>query len=147
MSDQSVQVHHLPAVTMFETELSEEMVTTLNDYLDNLLEDQSRKSHAGTLVGQIHRGEQLTMDHEVEELQEFRHYICQMGADYITTFSQTTGAKLKPKYVDIDELWSVHSFEGDYNPVHDHGTKTLMGISTTCWTKVPEQIGKLGDSS
>ena len=143
----SVQVHHLPAVTMFETELSEEMVTTLNDYLDNLLEDQSRKSHAGTLVGQIHRGEQLTMDHEVAELQEFRHYICQMGADYITTFSQTTGAKLKPKYVDIDELWSVHSFEGDYNPVHDHGTKTLMGISTTCWTKVPEQIGKLGDSS
>ena len=147
MSDQRVQVHHLPAVTMFETQLPEEMVTTLNDYLDNLLEDQSRKSHAGTLVGQIHRGEELTMDHEVEELQEFRHYICQMGADYITTFSQTTGAKLKPKYVDIDELWSVHSFEGDYNPVHDHGTKTLMGISTTCWTKVPEQIGKLGDSS
>ena len=147
MSDQSVQVHHLPAVTMFETELSEEMVTTLNDYLDNLLEDQSRKSHAGTLVGQIHRGEQLTMDHEVAELQEFRQTICQMGADYITTFSQTTGATLKPKYVDIDELWSVHSFEGDYNPVHDHGTKTLMGISTTCWTKVPEQIGKRGDSS
>ena len=42
--------------------------------------------------------------------------------------------------VEIDELWSVHSFEGDYNPIHDHGTKTLMGISTTCWTKVPKEI-------
>ena len=30
--------------------------------------------------------------------------------------------------------------EGDYNPIHDHGTKTIMGISTTGWTKVPQQI-------
>ena len=40
----------------------------------------------------------------------------------------------------IDEIWSVHSYEGDYNPIHDHGTKTIMGISTTAWTKVPQQI-------
>jgi hypothetical protein len=42
--------------------------------------------------------------------------------------------------VEVDELWSVHSFEGDYNPIHDHGTKTIMGISVTGWTKVPQQI-------
>ncbi len=34
----------------------------------------------------------------------------------------------------------MHSYERDYNPIHDHGTKTLMGISWTCWTKVPQQI-------
>jgi hypothetical protein len=50
--------------------------------------------------------------------------------------------KLKnPKQVMIDETWSVHSYDGDYNPIHDHGTKTVMGISTTAWTKVPKQIG------
>ena len=87
------------------------------------------------------------MDHEVAELQEFRQTICQMGADYITTFSQTTGAKLKPKYVDIDELWSVHSFEGDYNPVHDHGTRTPMGLSCIMYLKVPPQIAELGNPS
>ena len=43
--------------------------------------------------------------------------------------------------LEIDETWSVHSYDGDYNPIHDHGTKTLMGISTTAWTKVPSQIG------
>jgi len=48
----------------------------------------------------------------------------------------------KPRQVGIDEVWSVHSFEGDYNPIHDHGTKTIMGISTTGWTKVPQQILK-----
>ena len=40
----------------------------------------------------------------------------------------------------MDETWSVHSYEGDYNPIHDHGTKTIMGLSTTGWTKVPQQI-------
>ena len=36
----------------------------------------------------------------------------------------------------------MHSYDGDYNPIHDHGTKTIMGISTTAWTKVPKQIGE-----
>ena len=147
MTSSKVQVHTLPSVLMFETELPEKMVITLNYYLNKLLEDKERPSHAGTLVGQIHRGEQLTMDHEAEELQEFRNLICNMGADYINTFSQVTGVTVKPKDVDIDELWSVHSYEVDYNTIHDHGTKTIMGISTTCWTKVPKQIGQKGEAA
>ena len=63
----------------------------------------------------------------------------------MSSFSQATGIKHVGRMIDIDERWAVHSFEGDYNPIHDHGTKTLMGISTTCWTKVPEQIGKRGE--
>ena len=47
----------------------------------------------------------------------------------------------------IDETWSVHSYDGDYNPIHDHGTKTVMGISTTAWTKVPEQIGAKAEAN
>ncbi len=53
---------------------------------------------------------------------------------------QTGHSLKKPRQIAVDEAWSVHSFEGDYNPIHDHGTKTLMGISTTGWTKVPQQI-------
>ena len=145
MTSSKVQIHTLPSLFMFETQLSEKMVITLNYYLNKLLKDKERPSHAGTLVGQIHRGEQLTMDHEAKELQEFRQLICNMGADYINNFGQVTGATMKPKAVDIDELWSVHSYEGDYNPIHDHGTKTIMGISVTCWTKVPKQIGQKGE--
>ena len=37
-------------------------------------------------------------------------------------------------------LWSVHSYERDYNPVHDHGTDTVMGLSFSTWTKIPAQI-------
>ena len=130
----------LPAAFMLETDLPPEMVDSLNKYLDELLESEDRRSHAGTLVGQIQHGEQLTMNHDASELQDFCHLINGLGIEYIKNFSQQTANILKGvRKVEVDELWSVHSFEGDYNPIHDHGTKTIMGISTTAWTKVPQQ--------
>ena len=68
---QHYNFHTLPAVFMLEAQLSENMVGTLNDYLDKLMVDEKRKSHAGTLVGQIAHGQQLTMDHNCEELKDF----------------------------------------------------------------------------
>ena len=141
----NMQVHNLPAVIMLECQLPDEIVSNLNEYLDEYKETAEKKSLAGTLVGQIHQGEQLLMDHQHPLLADYYRFITTMGVMYLESFMNITGARFEPITVDIDELWSVHSFEGDYNPIHDHGTKTLMGISTTCWTMVPEQIGKLGE--
>ena len=145
--DLNMQVHNLPAVVMLECQLPDKLVNDLNEYLDEYKEDPDRKTLAHTLVGQIHQGEQLLMDHQHKLLADYYKFITSMGATYINTFAQVIGTQFDPRIVDIDELWSVHSFEGDYNPIHDHGTKTIMGISTTCWTMVPEQIGKLGEIS
>jgi len=140
-TDIKVEIHALPAVFMLETRMPEKMVDDLNDYLDELLEDEDRRSLAHTLVGQIHRGEQLNMEPDDERLQEYSKFVTHLGAEYINHFMNQTGTSLpKNKQVAIDEIWSVHSYEGDYNPIHDHGTKTIMGISTTAWTKVPQQI-------
>ena len=140
-TDIKVEIHALPAVFMLETRMPEKMVDDLNDYLDELLEDEDRRSLAHTLVGQIHRGEQLNMEVDDERLQEYSKFVTHLGAEYINHFMGQTGTSLpKNKQVAIDEIWSVHSYEGDYNPIHDHGTKTIMGISTTAWTKVPQQI-------
>ena len=140
-SDIKVEIHSLPAVFMLETRMPDKMVNDLNDYLDELLEDEERRSLAHTLVGQIHRGEQLNMEVDDERLQEYSKFVTHLGAEYINHFMGQTGTSLpKNKQVAIDEIWSVHSYEGDYNPIHDHGTKTIMGISTTAWTKVPQQI-------
>ena len=45
----------------------------------------------------------------------------------------------------VDSMWTVHSYEGDYNPLHDHGTKSPMGLSCIFYMKVPEQISNLGN--
>ena len=137
-----VQAHILPAVILIEGEMPKEMVDSLNDYLDDLLKKEDRKSHAGTLVGQIAVGQQLTMDQHDPRISEYCNMIEVMAAQYINHVINVIGAELPGgnRRTEIDELWSVHSYEGDYNPIHDHGTKTIMGISTTCWTKVPKEI-------
>jgi hypothetical protein len=139
--DVKVEVHPMPSVFLMETQMPEKMVKDLNTYLDDLLKQKDREDQSGTLVGQIHRGEQLNMDSEHELLQEYCQFVTDLGASYVNTVLSQTGNPLKKqRQVVIDEVWSVHSFEGDYNPIHDHGTKTIMGISTTAWTKVPQQI-------
>ena len=136
-----VTVHNMASVFVMQTEMPINMENDINDYLDEYKEDENKKSLADTLVGQIYQGEQLLMDNADPRLIEYTDFVCGLGADYINFFTQQTGTKLKaPKAVAIDETWSVHSYDGDYNPIHDHGTKTIMGISTTGWTKVPQQI-------
>ena len=131
----------MPSVFVMEHDVSEDIVTNLNTYLDSYLKEKKRKSLASTLVGQIQHGQQLLMDHNDEKVTEFTNLLCSLGAEYINRFSQATGATYKTnKRVEMDELWSVHSYERDYNPIHSHGTKTMMGISATMWTKVPQQI-------
>ena len=140
-TDIQVNIWTMPAVFVLETRMPDGMVEDLNTYLDDLREQADKESLAGTLVGQIAHGEQLNMDPEHEKVREYSKFVTSLGAEYINHFMKSTGQTLKKnRQVAIDETWSVHSYDGDYNPIHDHGTKTIMGISTTAWTKVPQQI-------
>jgi len=137
--EQEYQVHTLPAVFLLEAKMPDAMVSGLNTYLDELMEQEDRISHAGTLVGQIGHGQQLTMDHNDPRLNDFCQMSGILATEYLKNFG-STGNNIGERQIGIDELWSVHSYERDYNPIHDHGTKTIMGISCTSWTKVPQQI-------
>jgi hypothetical protein len=137
--EQEYTVHTLPAVFLLEAWMPDAMVSGLNAYLDELMEQEDRISHAGTLVGQIGHGQQLTMDHDDPRLNDFCQMSGILATEYLKNFG-STGNNLGERQIGVDELWSVHSYERDYNPIHDHGTKTIMGISCTSWTKVPQQI-------
>ena len=141
MDGHSFQIHNMPAVYVLETQMPKDMIDSVNDYMDEYREDKNKESLAKTLVGQIDKGEQLLLDHNDKRMVEYNNFICSLGAEYINHFAASGNSVKGPKQVQIDETWSVHSYDGDYNPIHDHGTKTLMGISTTAWTKVPPQIG------
>ena len=43
-------------------------------------------------------------------------------------------------------MWSVHSYAGDYNPMHEHGTVSGRGVSMIAFLKVPPQIAKLEEN-
>ena len=117
-----VQAHILPAAILIECYMPQEMTDSLNDYLDDLLKRKDKISHAGTLVGQISQGEQLTIDQHDSRIASYCAFIEDLGANYIDHVMKVIGAPLPggSRKVEIDELWSVHSFEGDYNPILDH---------------------------
>jgi hypothetical protein len=99
----------------------------------------------GGLVGQISRDKrsaQLTIDHDDDGVgKQFSDVLLRLGETYM---EKVTGMKSKTS---METMWSVHSYEGDYNPVHDHGTRTPMGLSCILYLKVPPQIEKLGNPS
>ena len=141
MAEIQYMMHPLPSAFLMELDIPEGFVTQLNDYLDGLLEQEGRRTAADTLVGQIREVEQLRMDCDNELVVGFSGFLRTMGVEYINAFMKGSGQLLDGnRNVEIDDLWSVHSYAGDYNPIHDHGTKTIMGVSCTTWTKVPQQI-------
>ena len=135
----------VPAALMLQHRLPHQVVTTLNDYLDTLRQNKQRESAGSSLVGQIHQGEQLVMDYEDVKLIPFTRIVESLAAAYLRHFVEQTKSPLRAKRISMDKLWSVHSFEGDYNPIHDHTTAAPMGISFTTWTMVPEQIMQSSD--
>jgi len=147
MTQGEFQIHTMPAVYVLETQMPQDMIDDVNDYMDEYRHDKNKQSLANTLVGQIDKGEQLLLDHNDKRMVEYNNFICNLGAEYINHFAASGNSIKGNKQVQIDETWSVHSYDGDYNPIHDHGTKTLMGISTTAWTKVPPQIGNVNAQS
>ena len=147
MEEQTInlKMHELPQVILMEAQLPMPMIDDLNSYLDNLMVAEDRKDHSKNLVGQIQSGQQLTMNAEDEKVIRFTQTINQLGMEYIKHFVRRIGSsKLFPDnmQVGVDEMWSVHSYEGDYNPIHDHSVPSLTGLAATTWTKVPEQITK-----
>ena len=87
----NLQVHNLPAVIMLECQLPKKIIKDLNTYLDVYKKDKDRKSLSHTLVGQIHQGEQLLMDHKDALLEDYYKFITNMGVIYLQAFGNTTG--------------------------------------------------------
>ena len=144
------------AMHMFHVKLPMDFVDKINAYIDNTLiplDDNYGKvkgnaelehSYSKGLVGQIRQSEKSaqldcnilggsdggsllksTLDSCSKE------YLRQIGhVDYVP---------------DVFEAWTVHSFAGDYNPLHDHGVMTPGGLSMILYLQVPECISELPD--
>ena len=98
------------------------------------------------MVGQIRQNErsaQTTFPHEGDEVgEQFSSVLLRLGKEYMKYTIGDVECE-----TDIQSMWTIHSYEGDYNPIHDHGTRTQMGLSCILYLKVPPQIEQLGNPS
>ena len=91
MTEQTFQMHVMPSVFVLETTMPQSMIDSVNDYMDEYKEKKDKQSLKHSLVGQIHKGEQLLLDHEDERMIEYNKFVCNLGADYINYFAMLFG--------------------------------------------------------
>ena len=129
----TVSVSHLHMITGM---LPENAVEEINKHIDDVI-IPTQDSVSYNLVGQINqdkKSSQLDFDLKSPYGQNFKGML-----DGCATSLLTEGYKRKAK-ADAIECWTVHSYAGDYNPFHSHGTLTPAGLSCIIYLKVPDCI-------
>jgi len=124
------------AVHMMKVEIPLEAIDELNTHIDeNDIEDFSQN-----LVGQINRNELSSQRRFGTDDDAGKAFASVLEKLAVTYMKNVTTEDYDAK---VNDAWTVHSYEGDYNPLHDHGTETPIGLSCILYLKVPEQIASL----
>jgi hypothetical protein len=125
-----------PALYIMEARLPMSLVDRVNDYIDSVRD--SAADHSASLVGQIKqdaRSAQLHLDLAQKMPATLAGVIAQIGEQYVTQQGYRAA-------VTAHDMWSIHSYAGDYNPLHDHGGNTPLGLSSILYLKVPPAIAE-----
>ena len=129
-----------PAVHVFNVTIPQIFIDEMNEYIDNEV-IPNNPSYADLLVGQIRQNKKSAqLDYrllETESGKKLKGILDSCSNLYL----QQIG--FGDKISDVYESWTIHSYAGDYNPMHDHGVRTTAGLSMIMYLKVPECIEKL----
>ena len=134
----SIVMRPQAAVHMMKVEIPLEAIDELNTHIEEELD--GAVDFSDKLVGQINRNEksaQINFSTDDEVGQAFTSVLQKLAVTYMKNVTT------EDYDAEVSGAWTVHSYEGDYNPLHDHGTETSIGLSCILYLKVPEQIASL----
>ena len=119
-------------------------INIINKYIDDNTEKLPDLS--SQLVGQIKQDEkskQLEFDLNDTVPKQLSKFFTMCAKEYAAEHPMSDRIKEiigpKEEYV-VKKIWSVHSYAGDYNPLHEHGTVSGRGVSMIAFLKLPPQI-------
>ncbi len=110
----------------------------INNHIDNVI-IPSKVSHSSQLVGQINRNEkseQYTFPLNDDVGKDFKTVVDRVA----TSLLRDKTGYARDSIAEAFEAWTVHSYAGDYNPLHAHGCQTPAGMSMILYLKVPKCI-------
>ena len=111
----------------------------INNHIDNVI-IPSKVSHSSQLVGQINRNEkseQYTFPLNDEVGKDFKTVVDRVATSLLR---DKTGYS-RDSIAEAFEAWTVHSYSGDYNPLHNTLiVKHQSGLSMIFYLKVPKCI-------
>ena len=152
----NLKINQVPAITFLEGNLPRTMLDELNAHVDE--HRAKMEDYSGNLVGQIkqtEKSQQLSLDRSHPTVQGLMNLLGSAGRAFLKSYAgqipMEGGADAFDKApIDCFSMWTVHSYEGDYNPLHDHDVsydQKCMAFSIILYCMVPPQIAKLGDNT
>ena len=138
---EKIDFNLIPLVTstICKVKVPQEILNNLDVYLDNAMSNPDHPSYASRLVGQIKRGKQLLIYPEHRLIHSFSIFLKRICDLYIENHYKGM-TKLNIETI-IDELWSVHQYSTDYNPIHHHNNEISdYGLSFFLHLKLPEGV-------
>ena len=130
-----IAMRPIMALNIMRVEFPEEIITELNEHIDEEIISKS-DSFAPGLVGQLKNDDksaQLDFPFNTEVGGQIETVLNQIGTTYLKHLGRDATAE-------VTQCWTNHAYAGDYNPFHDHGVKTVAGLSGFLWLKVPQCI-------
>ena len=145
--DKLLNIESMPQIKLGFTQMGLDDVNHINKYIDDNMDKLLDLS--SSLVGQIKQSEkskQLEFDLNDPVPKKLGDFFIMCAKEYADAHPLSVGLleNIGPKedYV-VKKIWSVHSYSGDYNPMHEHGTTSGRGVSMIAFLKVPPQIAEL----
>ena len=120
-----------PSVGMFKA--PSEVLKTIIELTDKVLEDENRIDWGNTLVGQVK--EEPWVSNEMLKEAGIYQYLSMMLYNYVWNSLTSEGHELEKLEVHLDHMWVVSQYAGEYNPIHFH---TYCDLSSVMWLKIPE---------
>ena len=113
--------------------IPEEMITKLNDYVDNIIKDEKKsiaQNHGNKLAGQV--TQEFILDRPFCETSGWMEFL---GKCVSTWVEKSSGIPVKN--FSLRDSWIVRQFKNEYNPIHWHSGH----ISGAGFLKVPKTLG------
>ena len=142
----SVAMRNKLAVNIMRAEIPMNVIDELNQHIDDVIIPSAQDLSYG-LVGQISQHEksgQWIFPHDDGSGEQWANVLNTLAKTYIKQTLGDGSESDKEIKTDVQTMWTVHSYAGDYNPLHDHGTRSYMGLSCILFLKVPPQIEAIG---
>lgn len=115
--------------------LPDRLVARLNVQFDELYSSYSSSSHAPYLQGEMKEGRQLTVRKPDDEYVALLMACCEKLSKAILR------EEAEDFQYQLDSVWTVHQFAGDYNPVHFHNNaRSHFGFSSFLHLQLPPQL-------
>ena len=142
-----LHIESMPSIKLGFTQMGLGDVGHINKYIDDNMHRLNDLSYS--LVGQIKQDKksaqyEFNLNDDISK--NLSNFFIKLAQEYSAAHPLSEGILEnighKEDFV-VNRMWSVHSYAGDYNPMHEHGTVSGRGVSMIAFLKVPPQIAEL----